>query len=96
MPENPTNIALFGQKGMLISGWTKSLRDSFSLVSFGQRVLGTTTGRGGRGAMAGIGMGAIAVDMRRCDTYAGLPATVCGTAPAWGFYAGRGGPIESP
>jgi hypothetical protein len=77
-------------------GWTKSLRDSFSLVSFGRYVLDTTTCRGGRGAMAGMGVGDIAVDMWRCATYARSLDTVCCTGPAWGSYAGRGGEIESP
>jgi hypothetical protein len=46
-------------------GWTKSLRDSCSLVSFGRCVLDTTTCRGGRGAMAGMRVCDRAVDMRR-------------------------------
>jgi hypothetical protein len=66
----------------ITQGWTKSLRDSFSLVSFGQCVLDPTTCRGGCGAMAGMGMCAVAVDMRRGDTYAESPVTVCGTEPA--------------
>ena len=76
--------------------WTKSLRDSFSLVSFGKCVLDTTTCRGGRGAMASMGGCDRAIDMRRCATYARSLATVCCTGLAWGSYAGRSGEIESP
>src|SRR5262249_28671069 len=62
VPKRQTLNPLQSQKS---EGWTKSLRDSFSLVSFGRCVLDTTTCRGGRGAMVGMGVCDRAVDMRR-------------------------------
>ena len=44
---------------------TKSLRDSFSLVSFGRSVLDTTTCRGAEEPWLVVGVCDVVVDMRR-------------------------------